>query len=375
MLKILHTADWHLGLRFPSFKEADQPKLTRARLDVVERIFGVAERHEVDAVLCAGDLFDSPEPATEWWQGLARCIERAGWSERPLILLPGNHDPLLPGSVWSPAHPFRQQLPDWVKVVDRDDFSCRLGANAMVLATPCRSRAGDHDPTRYLPKREPGDERLRIGLVHGQTFDIDGHQTNFPIAREAAHERGLDYLALGDTHSFREVDSTVPTVYPGSPEPTKLREPEAGHVVLALFRRRRRPPIIQKERVGHWTWHEQTCRDLASLRALASSDKISSWVLRLVLEMNVSLPELHQVEVLLDQLGGTAATHNRAGVLQLDRSGLTVSASGEEDFPAELPAVLKTVVKELQAARGGDRGEAKLAERALWHLYRLVAEG
>jgi predicted phosphodiesterase len=373
MLKILHTADWHLGLRFRSFSEADQPKLTRARLDVVERIFGVAERHEVDAVLCAGDLFDSPEPAAEWWQGLARCIERADWSERPLILLPGNHDPLRPGSVWSPEHPFRQQLPEWVKVVDRDDFSCQLGETAVVLATPCRSRAGDHDPTRSLPGREPGDERLRIGMVHGQTFDIDGHQTNFPIARDAAQERGLDYLALGDTHSFRQVDSTVPTIYPGAPEPTKLREPEAGHVVLALFRRRGRPPIIQKERVGHWTWHEQTCRDLATLSALASSDKISSWVLRLVLEMSVSLPELHQVEVLLDQLGGTAATHNRAGVLQLDRSGLTVGAAGEEDFPEELPPVLKTVVRKLQTAREGD--QAKLAERALWHLYRLVTEG
>ncbi len=29
-LKILHTADWHLGLRFPAFDEADQLKLTRA---------------------------------------------------------------------------------------------------------------------------------------------------------------------------------------------------------------------------------------------------------------------------------------------------------------------------------------------------------
>ena len=33
------------------------------------------------------------------------------------------------------------------------------------------------------------DERLRIGCVHGCTFDIDGYQTNFPIRRDAGVQR------------------------------------------------------------------------------------------------------------------------------------------------------------------------------------------
>jgi predicted phosphodiesterase len=377
MLKLLHTADWHLGLRFRNLGEADELKLTRARLDVVERILGVAERNQVDAVLCAGDLFDDPEPVAEWWRGLADCLARPGWpAQRPVILLPGNHDPLLPGSVWGASHPFRQALPEWVRVVDHDGFTCELGPDAVVLATPCRSRAGDRDPTAALPLREPGDERLRIGLVHGQTFDIEGHQTNFPIARQAGQERGLDYLALGDTHSFREVDCSVPTIYPGAPEPTKLREPEAGHVALVLFRRRGRLPRIIKERVGRWTWQERTCRDLASLRALAGTSELSQWVLRLVLEMSVTLPELHEVESLLDQLGGTAARHNRAGVLLLDRSRLSLAPSAlVEDFgEQQLPAVLRTVVERLAAIRDSSSDQDRLAERALWHLYRLIRE-
>ena len=35
VLKILHTADWHLGRRFPSFPEEAQKKLSRARMDVI----------------------------------------------------------------------------------------------------------------------------------------------------------------------------------------------------------------------------------------------------------------------------------------------------------------------------------------------------
>jgi hypothetical protein len=67
-----------------------------------------------------------------------------------------------------------------------------------------------------LPIRQLGDERLRIGCIHGSTFDIDGYQTNFPICRDAGVQRGFDYLAIGDTHSFRDVtaDSPVPTVKP-----------------------------------------------------------------------------------------------------------------------------------------------------------------
>jgi hypothetical protein len=37
-LKLLHTADWHLGRRFAGFDEADRITLSRARLDVIDRI-------------------------------------------------------------------------------------------------------------------------------------------------------------------------------------------------------------------------------------------------------------------------------------------------------------------------------------------------
>ena len=75
MLRLLHTADWHLGRRFPSFPEEGQKKLSRARMDVVARILDVARRNAVSAVLCVGDLFDDPEPAPDFWEGLARTFQ------------------------------------------------------------------------------------------------------------------------------------------------------------------------------------------------------------------------------------------------------------------------------------------------------------
>src|SRR4029450_10659774 len=74
VLRLLHTADWHLGRRFPSFPEEAQKKLSRARMEVVSRILDVARRHSVNAVLCAGDIFDEPTPIPDFWEGLARTF-------------------------------------------------------------------------------------------------------------------------------------------------------------------------------------------------------------------------------------------------------------------------------------------------------------
>ena len=140
-LKILHTADWHLGRSFPSFREVDQPKLTQARIEAVDKLLGLAESYAVNAVLCAGDLFHDPAPADTWWRELLRLFERRKWKDRPVFLLPGNHDPLWPTSVWADDHPFRRGLPDWVHVVDREDYEFALSEEAVLYAVPCRSQA------------------------------------------------------------------------------------------------------------------------------------------------------------------------------------------------------------------------------------------
>lgn len=370
MLTILHTADLHLGHVSGQLEPEAARKLARARLTVVETILGLADQYDVRAVLCAGDLFDTPSPDPDWWRGLlASFTKRTAWS-RPVLLLPGNHDPLIRDSVYDRAHPFRRGLPPWVHVVDRDNFELALGADAVVYSSPCRSTAGADDLALALPRRADGDERIRIGLVHGSTFDLPDYQTNFPISREAPGRCGLDYLAVGDTHSFREIPegAVAPIVYPSAPEPTNFKESDTGQVAIVTFRRRGLPPRIRKERVARWTWRDENVDTLAGLRKLASED-LTTTVLRVHVDMTVSMSEKEEVDALLESLRGTLAAHGRAGALVADCKNLREVSVEALDLDGA-PETIREVAQALQArAVSCDK-----ARRALVILHRLLKQ-
>lgn len=372
VLKLLHTADWHLGRRFPRFGIEAGKTLSRARRDVLDRIFLEAERSQVDAVLCAGDLFDTPQPDEDFKSALLQVLTRLKWKNRPVFLLPGNHDPLVAESVWREPS-FRNALPDFVHVVDQELLEVALPNDCVLFAVPCLSRAGQKDPTALIPSRAAGDTRVRVGLVHGSTFDAGDWKTNFPISQDAALDRGLDYLAIGDTHGFRFVppDRKVPpTIYPGTPEQTAFDEQDAGHVAL-VFINRARQALVQKRVVGQWKWEELTVKSMEELRLLAMRTDLAARVLRLTLDLRVSAPEYQEVEALLGKLQGSASTHARVGVLELDRERLSLDLTNLDALSAGLPPVLQAAAKRLKV-QAEDPGQRAAAERALFHLFALA---
>ncbi len=86
-MKILHTADWHIGKRLERF----------ARLEEQERILSeivtVADDEDVDLVLVAGDLFDTFNPASDAQELLYRTLkDLARDGERAVVAVAGNHD-------------------------------------------------------------------------------------------------------------------------------------------------------------------------------------------------------------------------------------------------------------------------------------------
>src|SRR5439155_15447573 len=121
----------------------------------------------------------------------------------------------------------------------------------------------------------------------------------------------------------------------------------AGNVALvALFRRGRRP-LVEAEPVAFWRWIDVQCRDMNELRSVLTTPDLNRCVVRLHLNMTVSLSEESEVERILRDLRGTDATHGRVGVLLEDLENLRLQVGSGNAFPEDLPAVLKDTVERL----------------------------
>ena len=86
-MKILHTADWHLGKRLENFSRLEEQKL------VMNELVQIADAEEVDLVLVAGDLFDNFNPSTEAVELFYKTLKQLSKNgKRPVIAIAGNHD-------------------------------------------------------------------------------------------------------------------------------------------------------------------------------------------------------------------------------------------------------------------------------------------
>ncbi|MBI2277884.1 MAG: exonuclease subunit SbcD [Dechloromonas sp.] len=85
-MRLLHTSDWHLGQHFMGkSRQAEHSAL-------IDWLLTQVEEHAVDAVLVAGDIFDTGTPpsyARELYNQLVGQLYKAGI---PLLVLGGNHD-------------------------------------------------------------------------------------------------------------------------------------------------------------------------------------------------------------------------------------------------------------------------------------------
>ncbi|RMG72729.1 MAG: exonuclease subunit SbcD [Bacteroidetes bacterium] len=115
-MKLLHTADWHLGKRLEHFSRLDEQ---RAALDELCRL---VEAEDPDVILIAGDLYDQINPPVEATELLYQTLHRmADGGRRAVVGIAGNHD--APDRIEAPdplaracgiillGHPFSERRP------------------------------------------------------------------------------------------------------------------------------------------------------------------------------------------------------------------------------------------------------------------------
>ncbi|TIQ41840.1 MAG: exonuclease SbcCD subunit D [Mesorhizobium sp.] len=88
MIRILHTADWHIGQTLRGFSREHEHR------KVFERIEEIVVERNVDALVIAGDVFDSQNPSGEAQQLFYSTLVRLSRAQRrmTIVIAAGNHD-------------------------------------------------------------------------------------------------------------------------------------------------------------------------------------------------------------------------------------------------------------------------------------------
>jgi len=86
-MKILHTADWHLGKKLDRFSRIEEQRA------VMGEIVQIADAQKVDMVIIAGDLFDNFTPNTDAIELFYKTVKQLSLGgRRPVVAISGNHD-------------------------------------------------------------------------------------------------------------------------------------------------------------------------------------------------------------------------------------------------------------------------------------------
>ncbi|GAB1579458.1 DNA repair exonuclease [Bordetella petrii] len=367
VIHLLHTADWQIGRQYGQFDTDDAALLAEARFDAVARIAALAAQRGVDAVLVAGDVFDTQAVSD---RSIRRLFGALATYAGPWVMIAGNHDAALADSVWSRAHQLGCIGPN-VHIPLRPGAVEVAGANLAVLAAPLTQRHTYDDTTAIFDTLQTSPGRLRVGLAHGSIAGRlpDAVDSANPIAADRAARARLDYLALGDWHGCLQIDAR--TWYAGTPEPDRFRANASGSVLDVRLPGAGAEPLVEAVPVGRYRWTQwiEPLELASDAEALAHRlDGVGAdEVLRLELSGQISLDAWQA----LQDAAARAAARARALLLDTDRLSLApdehdLSTLGGSGYVGEVAA-------QLQALQH-DPGQAGVARHALRLLVQFQRE-
>jgi DNA repair exonuclease SbcCD nuclease subunit len=225
--------------------------LRRQRTKTVQRIAELATERRVDAVLVAGDVFETNTVSNETIHGLLQATEAY---KGPWVLLPGNHDPALAESVWSRVEYLGR--PTNLHLALTNDPILLADGRLAVLPAPLLRKHEPEDVTSTWDAITTPPETIRLGLGHGSVenrLPSKGEAAN-PIAEDRESRARLDYLALGDWHGTVKIAER--TWYSGTPEPDRFKANESGNVLLVAIERAGTLPKVTPIGVAYYSWDD-----------------------------------------------------------------------------------------------------------------------
>jgi exonuclease SbcD len=275
MLRIIHTADVHLGARHDDLGEQAAAQRER-QFAAFKASIDLALTEKVDLFLVAGDLFDSNVQPRRSVERVAAELKRLAEARIRTVIIPGTHDVYDRASIYRaydlPAMAGATRDEGMVTVLDPDHPSVHLAAiDAVVHGPVFATKRAPRSPlegiaTAVAEARQTA--TWQVGMVHG-SLSIPGRTEHDEVVftTEEIAGSGLDYLALGHWHSARVGKAgSVTYAYAGAPEPIALDQDHAGKVLLVeIAESTDHPTVTVEERQVGRTRFERVEVDAATV--------------------------------------------------------------------------------------------------------------
>lgn len=250
-MKIFHTGDLHIGMKFNNYPEPVRSELKQARTDVLGKMVSIANKQECNIFVVAGDLFHSINGNTKKTIGEVVTALK-GFHGECVLVLPGNHDydnNLV--ELWKTFQEIAQDIHNIVFINQERPYSlAEWDLNATVYPAPCHSKHSDVNNIGWIQeeiiKEEMSEENIdkeqvRIGIAHGAlegiSPDLDSSYYNMSLAELAGVS--VDVWLLGHTHLTYPDKKTVTgwkVFNPGTPEPDGLDCRHNGNAWILTIR-------------------------------------------------------------------------------------------------------------------------------------------
>jgi exonuclease SbcD len=261
-MKILHTADWHIG------KKLHKSELSEDFDLFINWLCNLLEKEQVDLLLISGDVFDLANPSSEARKQYYRALMKMKQYDCKIILTGGNHDS--PAMLDAPKEVLRELdihiiggLPQELEEVVIPVFGKEEQPELLVAALPflrdsdlrsandgvtyedrleatrkgiqnCFFWAADHCRSKY-----PGIPVVAMGHLFAAGIETSESERDIQLGNQAAFEASrfgdyFSYIALGHIHKPQRVSAPVPAFYSGSPLPLSFSERKDEKRVLMI---------------------------------------------------------------------------------------------------------------------------------------------
>ena len=301
-IKIFHTADLHLGMRFAGYPDV-QDELINARYETLENMVEVANQESCALFVIAGDLFDRTTLNVKDISMAARALNK--FEGELVIVLPGNHDYYTHDSkLWNE---FSKHAGDRILILKNPDIydlnKYHLKIN--IYAAPCSAKHSNENMIKWVNSmKSTENDSIKIGLAHGSLEGVspDFNKTYYPMTRKELESSGLDLWLLGHTHLPwpENPDKNSRILIPGTPEPDGFDCKHEGSAFIIDMESSSNMKV-QKVSTGKYRFFiEQVMlndeKAINSMKKKYTGDEYSNMVLRLILKGRLRKEDLESVE-------------------------------------------------------------------------------